>query len=156
MRFDARASAVGVWLACSQAAVVAAQTRPMIERIVPTAGPPGTRVRIEGRGFSRGLRVLYNEQPVTPLEVLPERITVTVPDDARSGRFVLAMGADETESPETFRVTDRLPAPVVRSVDPSTAVSGASPSRSSASGWTPASVWRPRSAWTAAGLPKRR
>lgn len=124
MRFGARVSAVGVLLACSQAAVVSAQTRPMIERIVPTAGPPGTRVRIEGRGFSRGLRVLFNERPVTPTEVLPERITVAVPDDARSGRFVLALGADETESPETFRVTERLPAPVVRSVDPSTAAPG--------------------------------
>ncbi len=124
MRFGARVSAVGVWLACGQAAVAFAQTRPMIERIVPTAGPPGTRVRIEGRGFSRGLRVLFNERPVTPTEVLPERITVTVPDDARSGRFVLAAGADETESPETFRVTERLPAPVVRSVDPAAAAPG--------------------------------
>ena len=109
MRFAARVSAVGVLLACSQATVVWSQARPMIERIVPTAGPPGTRVRIEGRGFSRGLRVLFNEQPVTPTEVLPERITVTLPDDARSGRFVLALGADETESPDVFRVTDRAP-----------------------------------------------
>ena len=124
MRIGARVSAVGVLLACTQAAVVSAQTRPMIERIVPTAGPPGTRVRIEGRGFSRGLRVLLNERPLTPTEVLPERITVAVPDDAQSGRFVLALGADETESPETFRVTERLPPPVVRSVDPSSAAPG--------------------------------
>ncbi len=80
MRFGARVSAVGVWLACGQAAVAFAQTRPMIERIVPTAGPPGTRVRIEGRGFSRAVRVLFNERPVAPSEVLPERITVTVPE----------------------------------------------------------------------------
>lgn len=124
MRLTARASAVVVWVAASQAAVSWAQTRPMIERIVPTAGPPGTRVRIEGRGFSRALRVLFNERPVTPTEVLPERITVTVPDDAQSGRFVLALGADETESPETFRITERQAPPVVRSVDPSTAAPG--------------------------------
>lgn len=124
MRFGARVSAVGVWLACGQAAVAFAQTRPMIERIVPTAGPPGTRVRIEGRGFSRAVRVLFNERPVAPSEVLPERITVTVPDEARSGRFVLATGTDETESPETFRVTERLPAPVVRSVEPAAAAPG--------------------------------
>ena len=124
MRLGARVSAVGMLLACSQAVVVEAQTRPMIERIVPTAGPPGTRVRIEGRGFSRGLRVLFNERPVTPTEVLPERITVAVPDGAQSGRFVLALGADETESRETFRVTERLPPPTVRSVDPSTASPG--------------------------------
>lgn len=108
----------------AQAGASWAQTRPMIERIVPTAGPPGTRVRIEGRGFSRALRVLFNERPVTPTEVLPERITVTVPDDAQSGRFVLALGGDETESPETFRITERLPPPVVRSVDPSSAAPG--------------------------------
>jgi hypothetical protein len=124
MRLRASVGGVAVWLACSQATLVQAQTRPMIERIVPTAGPPGTRVRIEGRGFSRGLRVLFNEHPVTPTEVLPERITVTVPDGAESGRFVLAAGTDETESPETFRVTERLPPPVVRSVDPSTAAPG--------------------------------
>lgn len=124
MRSGARVSAVGVLLACSQAAAAWGQTRPMIERIVPTAGPPGTRVRIEGRGFSRGLRVLFNERPVTPSEVLPERITVAMPDGARSGRFVLAAGADETESPETFRVTDRLPAPVVRTVEPSSVAPG--------------------------------
>lgn len=125
MRLNARASAVVVVLAAaSQATASWAQTRPMIERIVPTAGPPGTRVRIEGRGFSRALRVLFNERPVTPTEVLPERITVTVPDGAQSGRFVLAMGADETESRETFRITERLPPPTVRSVDPSSAAPG--------------------------------
>ncbi len=102
-----------------------AQAHALIERIVPTAGPPGTRVRIEGRGFTRALRVLFNDQPVVPTEVLPERITVVVPDNAQSGRFVLAAGSDETESQDTFRVTERLPAPVVRSVEPASAAPGA-------------------------------
>ena len=30
----------------------AAAQRPVIERIQPTSGPPGTRVQIVGRGFS--------------------------------------------------------------------------------------------------------
>jgi hypothetical protein len=103
---------------------VLAQARPMIEHIEPTAGPPGTRVRIVGRGFQRNYRVLFNERPVTPLEVLPERITVVVPEGAQSGRWVLSNGSDEVETRDVFRVTEAEPAPVVHSIEPSSAAPG--------------------------------
>lgn len=106
-------------------AVVAAQARPMIEHIEPTAGPPGTRVRIVGRGFQRSYRVLFNEHPVQPVEVLPERITVIVPDGAQTGRWVLASGTDEVETREVFRVTAAEPAPVVSGFEPASLAPGA-------------------------------
>ncbi len=101
-----------------------AQARPMIEHIEPTAGPPGTRVRIVGRGFNRAYRVLFNEHAVSATEVLPERITVTVPEGAQTGRWVLSNGSDEVET-EVFRVTAAEPAPTVTAIEPAAAAPGA-------------------------------
>jgi hypothetical protein len=103
--------------------VVHAQARPMIEHIEPTAGPVGTRVRIVGRGFQRNYRVLFNERAVTATEMLPERITVVVPDGASTGRWVLSNGTDEVES-EVFRVTEQAPPPTMGSIEPATAAPG--------------------------------
>jgi hypothetical protein len=78
-----------------------------------------------GRGFQRSYRVLFNEHPVTPVEVLPERITVVVPDGAQTGRWVLSNGSDEVETRDLFRVTAADPAPVVQSIEPAAAAPGA-------------------------------
>ncbi|MEI8258668.1 MAG: IPT/TIG domain-containing protein, partial [Deltaproteobacteria bacterium] len=94
-----------------------AQGRPMIEHIEPTSGPPGTRVTIVGRGFRSNLRVLFNDHEVPTVERLPERVVVVLPANPRSGRFVVAHGADEVES-EVFRVTEAPPAPLVTAIDP--------------------------------------
>lgn len=120
-----RRAALPLALALAAPAAVVAQARPMIEHIEPTAGPPGTRVRIVGRGFQRSYRVLFNERPVTPVEVLPERITVVVPEGAQTGRWVLSNGSDEVETRDLFRVTAADPAPVVRSVEPAATAPGA-------------------------------
>ncbi len=112
------------FLAALAPAYVAAQARPMIEHIEPTAGPPGTRVRIVGRGFQRSYRVLFNEHPVTPSEVLPERITVTVPEGAQTGRWVLSNGSDEVET-EVFRVTAAEPTPAISAIEPAASAPGA-------------------------------
>ncbi len=116
--------ALSIALAVLAPAAALAQARPMIEHIEPTAGPPGTRVRIVGRGFQRSYRVLFNEHAVQPAEVLPERITVTVPDGAQTGRWVLSNGGDEVES-EVFRVTAQEPAPVITGLDPAVSAPGA-------------------------------
>jgi hypothetical protein len=120
LRFAAAAALV---LALLVPAPVSAQGRPMIEHIEPTSGPPGTRVQIVGRGFRPRLRVLFAEQEIPVLERLPERVTVEVPANARSGRFVVAHGNDEVES-EVFRVTAAMPAPRVTLVDPASAAPG--------------------------------
>ena len=104
-------------------AIVSAQPRPMVEHIEPTSGPPGTRVRIVGRGFTRAYRVSFNGAPVQPQELLPERIVVTVPEGASTGAFLLSATGDDLQT-ETFTVTAPLPAPVVRAVEPATAAPG--------------------------------
>lgn len=103
---------------------VAAQPRPMVERIQPASGPPGTQVRIVGRGFTRAYQVSFNGAPVTPLEVLPERIVVTVPEGAQTGAFLLTQGDDQLQT-ETFTVSAPSPAPVITALEPSTAAPGA-------------------------------
>ncbi len=117
-------TALTLCLATLSPAALYAQARPMIEHIEPTAGPPGTRVRIVGRGFQRSYRVLFNERPVTPVEVLPERITVVVPEGAQTSRWVLSNGSDEVET-EVFRVMAAEPAPVVSAVEPAASAPGA-------------------------------
>jgi hypothetical protein len=102
----------------------AAQPRPMVEHIEPTSGPPGTRVRIVGRGFTRAYRITFNGAPVAPAEVLPERITLSVPEGARTGAFLLSNNDDDLQT-ETFTVSAPMPAPVVRALEPGTAAPGA-------------------------------
>ena len=109
-------------LALSPAAAVA-QPRPMVERIQPASGPPGTVVRIVGRGFSRAYQVSFNGTAVTPAEVLPERITVAVPEGAQTGAFLLTQGDDQLQT-ETFTVAAPSPSPTITSVEPSTAAPG--------------------------------
>lgn len=102
-----------------------AQGRPMIDHIEPTSGPPGTRVQIVGRGFRSNARVLFNERELTPVERLPERLTVELPANATSGRFVVAHGTDEVESRDVFRITAAAPAPRVTAIEPTSAGPGA-------------------------------
>lgn len=102
---------------------VSAQPRPMVERIQPASGAPGTRVRIVGRGFTRAYSVSFNGQPVQAVEVLPERITVVVPEGAQTGPFLLT-NADDALQTEPFTVSAPSAAPVVSSIEPTTAVPG--------------------------------
>ncbi|MDP3279290.1 MAG: IPT/TIG domain-containing protein [Deltaproteobacteria bacterium] len=101
---------------------LAQQARAMIESISPTAGPIGSQVSIVGRNFRPSARVLFNERPLTA-EVRPERIVITVPNDARDGRFVVQHGNDEVES-SVFRVTAAAAAPIVTAIEPSSAAPG--------------------------------
>jgi hypothetical protein len=103
--------------------MASAQARAMIEHISPTAGPPGTRVTITGRNFRPNAQVLFNEQPVEPVERRAERIVVLIPAGSQSGRFVVRHGTDEVES-EIFHVTEAVPAPRVTALEPTSASPG--------------------------------
>ncbi|MEZ4391307.1 MAG: IPT/TIG domain-containing protein [Polyangiales bacterium] len=105
-------------------AAVWAQPRPMVERIQPASGAAGTRVRIVGRGFTRAYRVSFNGRELRPVEVLPERVTVVVPEGAQTGPFLLSHGDDELQT-EPFTVSAPSPAPVIRALEPPSAVPGA-------------------------------
>ena len=56
-----------------------AQTpRPVIERIDPTSGPPGTVVTVVGRALAGG-RVLLGQSPVEVVSTTPNRLQVRIP-----------------------------------------------------------------------------
>ena len=64
-------------------AEAAAQIRrpmPVVQRIEPTAGPPGTTVSLVGRHFDRQQTVFLGETELPIQSRLPNRWTVTVPD----------------------------------------------------------------------------
>jgi hypothetical protein len=112
-------------LALAPAALVAQPRppRPMVERIQPASGPAGTRVTIVGRGFTRYYQVSFNGQPVTPLEVLPERVVVTVPAGAQTGPFLLSFRDDELQT-EAFTVNAAGAAPTVAAMEPAAGAPG--------------------------------
>ncbi len=91
--------------------------RPLVERIEPTNGPPGTQVQIIGRGFGRVRGVLLGGEPLRVLRRLPNRWTVVVPAGAASGPIVLRTARGDFQGPY-FRVTAARPAPQLTSVEP--------------------------------------
>ncbi|HJL01246.1 MAG TPA: IPT/TIG domain-containing protein [Polyangiaceae bacterium LLY-WYZ-15_(1-7)] len=100
----------------------AAAQRPVIERIQPTSGPPGTRVQIVGRGFSG--TVLVGGEEAAVVQRLPYRWTVEVARGARTGRVVFRTSQGDFAGP-VFRVTQAAPPPRVTALEPSSAPPGA-------------------------------
>lgn len=98
---------------------------PVVERLEPTSGPPGTSVQIVGRFFRSDQTVLLTdvEMPVTTR--LPNRVTVTIPPGASTGRVQIRLVDGTLVTGPEFRVLAALPAPVVSSVEPAHAPPGA-------------------------------
>jgi len=90
--------------------------RPVIERISPTAGPVGTEVEVVGRHFSGGMMFL-GERQLPPVRQSPNRWTVRIPEDARTGRILVRTAGGSFRGP-TFRVIPSPPAPTVTGIDP--------------------------------------
>lgn len=97
--------------------VALAQPRPVIERIEPTSGPPGTVVEIIGRQIHPHSRILLGEHVMPVLRRLPNRWTVRVPGGARSASLVVEINRRTYRGPY-FRVTEARPAPVVAGIAP--------------------------------------
>ncbi len=98
---------------------------PVIERVEPTSGPPGTSVQIVGRFFRSDQTVLLGETEVSVGTRLPNRLTVTIPAGATSGRFQIRLADGTTVQGPEFRVLAAPPAPVVTSLSPEHAAPGA-------------------------------
>lgn len=94
-----------------------AQPRPVLERIEPTSGPPGTTITLVGRNFQGVGRVRIGETTVPVRERLPFRWSVLVPAGATSGPVILDTQQGEFVGPY-FRVTAALPAPTVTGISP--------------------------------------
>lgn len=119
------ALAVG-WLGRpSMAAAQVQQPPPVIERIEPTLGPPGTTVQMIGRFFRPEQTVRLGDTPVEVLSRMPNRWTFRVPPAARGARIVIELPGTATVIGPEFRVLAAAPPPVIADVQPRTAAPGA-------------------------------
>ncbi|MDW8361021.1 MAG: IPT/TIG domain-containing protein, partial [Myxococcales bacterium] len=99
-------------------------SRPVIERLEPTAGPPGSLVDVIGRGIPPNSQLLLSGVPCEIVRALPNRWTIRIPQNATSGALVVRTPAGDFLGPE-FRVTSPRPAPTVLRVEPPAAPPGA-------------------------------
>lgn len=101
------------------------QPPPVIERLEPTSGPPGTTVQMVGRYFRNEQQVRLAGGPVEVLSRLPNRWTIRIPADARSGRLAIEVPGVATSIGPEFRVLAAAPPPVISDVQPRVAAPGA-------------------------------
>lgn len=120
-----RTTTVALALAASAMLIspAAAQPRPVVERVQPASGPPGTSVQIIGRRLGRDSQILLGNVALPVTRRLPNRWTVTIPPNAPSGPIVIRTRAGDFQGPY-FRVTAARPAPVVTSIQPPAAPPG--------------------------------
>jgi len=105
-------------LSVAFAAPALAQPQPIIERIEPSSGPPGTQVQIIGRQLGVYSQVLLGSVELPVLRRLPNRWTVQIPDGAQTGSIVIQTPQGGFAGP-LFRVTSAQPPPQVVRVTPS-------------------------------------
>jgi hypothetical protein len=79
---------------------------PAITNVVPSSGPPGATVTIQGRNFLPDVNVLLAGQrlPIVRRR-LPEELTVVIPPSARTGALVVLTRAGSAQSPILFTVS---------------------------------------------------
>jgi hypothetical protein len=101
-----------------------AQTpRPVIERIDPTSGPPGTVVTVVGRALAGG-RVLLGQSPIEVVSTTPNRLQVRIPAaNAASANIVVETPAGSFRGPY-FRVVEARPAPTIERLEPASGPPG--------------------------------
>ncbi|MCB9598096.1 MAG: IPT/TIG domain-containing protein [Sandaracinaceae bacterium] len=105
---------------------VEAQVRrpmPVVQRIEPTSGPPGTLVALVGRYFDGEQTVFLGSAELTVQSRLPNRWTVTIPPGAASGEIEIRTPRGNVRGPR-FRVTEAAPAPVVSGFAPTSGAAG--------------------------------
>jgi hypothetical protein len=109
-----------VWLPC---ALALAEDAPVIERVEPSAGPPGTVLTIRGRRLHGQTRVTVGETPLSIQLSTPNLLTARVEAGTASGVLRVQTAAGEVQGPE-FSVTREALAPIIERVQPSRAVPG--------------------------------
>lgn len=92
-------------------------SKPVIERFEPTSGLPGVTVTIYGTNFSDGYSVWLGSTQLDVTSVVSNRITVKIPQNANSGRFVLK-GKHIVESSGTFTVLEPKDPPSISGFSP--------------------------------------
>lgn len=95
-----------------------------ITSLSPDNGPVGTEVEINGSNFGDDATdhvVAFNGKTATIVSLNDSRITVTVPEEATTGKVTLKTGGKTIEGP-TFTVTE--PEPGITTLKPSTGAEG--------------------------------
>ncbi len=110
--FELGAGAQGTGRAHAQA-----DAAPVIERVEPTSGPPGTVVHVIGRRFGTSAKIQLGAQTLNVVSSQPNRISARIAQDAQSGHIAVVTAGGTVRGPE-FRVTATPPAPVIESVAP--------------------------------------
>lgn len=108
--------------------VTAAQVQqppPVVERIEPTSGPPGTIVQMIGRFFRPEQRLHLAGRDVEVLTRLPNRWAFRIPADATSGRIGIEVPGVVTVVGPEFRVLTAAPPPIIADFQPRHASPGA-------------------------------
>lgn len=96
---------------------------PVVQRLEPTSGPPGTTVSVVGRHFDAAQTVWLGETQLEITGRLPSRWTVRIPEGASSGTLELRTARGNVRGPR-FRVTEPPPAPVVAGLAPARGAPG--------------------------------
>ena len=115
--------AAATFAATSGAGTALAQ-RPVMERVRPTAGPPGTRIQLVGRHLGYQSRVFLGDVELPVLERLPNRWTLEIPPGARSGQLLLRTAQGAYAGP-AFRVSAARSNPSISGLEPDAAAPGA-------------------------------
>lgn len=113
-------------LALALSAPAAAQVErplPVVQRLQPTSGPPGTSVSLLGRHFDPQQTVWLGDSQLEVTRRLPSRWTVTIPTGASSGTIEVRTARGNVRGPR-FRVTEPPPAPVIGGFEPESGAPG--------------------------------
>lgn len=109
--------ALGASLLATPASAQVRRPTPVVQRISPTSGPPGTVVSLIGRHFDRSQTLFLGDAELTIQSRLPNRWTATIPDGARSGRIEIRTSRGNVQGPR-FRVTEAPPEPTITGFTP--------------------------------------
>jgi hypothetical protein len=101
-----------------------AQSIPVIERIEPTAGPPGTAVTLVGRAMDAQTQIFLGALPCDITARTPNRWIFTVPPTAVTGSVSVRNGVGTSTSNPLFRVTAAPSAPIIERLEPATGSPG--------------------------------
>ena len=102
----------------------AAQSIPVIERIEPTSGPPGTSVTLVGRAMDAQTQIMLGALPCVITARTPNRWTFTIPANAQTGSISVRNAVGVSTTNPLFRVTAPPAAPVIERFEPATGSPG--------------------------------
>ena len=96
---------------------------PVVQRLEPTSGPPGTTLSLVGRHFDAAQTVWLGDAQLEVTGRLPNRWTARIPEGAASGTIEVRTARGSVRGPR-FRVTEAPPAPTIAGLAPAAGAPG--------------------------------